>query len=156
MVKIKTLRNSVRFVPAGIKARFPRMRALEIFNVGLTHLEREDMRQFGVQLTYVGFLGSALTALQADVFAFNPNLQHIHFYNVPLAFIDPSFFRNFRTLPLKIARFEDSNCINRISHHPTTTLWNFERCDDQNSKLINLQRSNERRAFFSEIFPGLG
>lgn len=156
LVKIETSLRFVRFVPAGIKARFPKMRALEIFNSGLTHLEREDMRQFGVQLTFVGFLRNALTALHADVFAFNANLQHIHFHNVPLGFIDPLFFQNFRRLSLGIARFEDSNCINRISHHPTTTLWNFERCDDQSSNFTNTQRSNERRAFFSEIFPGLG
>lgn len=72
LVKIETKGTSVRFVPAGMKKRFPKVMAVEIFDSGLTHLEREDMRQLGDDLQYFGLWHNPLATLPGDLFDFNP------------------------------------------------------------------------------------
>lgn len=147
-----SIRNSMHFIPAGIKNKFPKMSALEIYNTAVLHLEREDMRQFGDDLTLVRFLKGSLTALGPDVFEFNRNLRFVHFLFLQFTFIDPLFFENFKTMRLRIVTFQDCRCIDQYTEHPATERWHFGQCNDFSSRMYNQNRINMRRDFFSVIF----
>lgn len=150
MLRIATGRNSVKFWPADIKKKFPKIVQFEIMRSGLTHLEREDMRQFGDDLIQVNFDGNLLTALEGDVFEFNLNLEYIGLHHNPLKFIDPQFFQNFLKLrKLKWVEIQNSDCINQASRAPRIMNWRADKCSDETAKMKNLNAISERGVFFS-------
>lgn len=146
----------MKFWPADIKKKFPKIVQFEIIRSGLTHLEREDMRQFGDDLIQANFDGNLLTALEGDVFEFNSKLEYIGLHHNPLKFIDPQFFRNFLKLrKLNWVEIQNSDCINQDSRAPRIMNWKADECSDESAKMRNLNTISERGVFFIEIFPQL-
>lgn len=88
----------VKFMPAGIKLKFPKLSAIIVVSSQLAHLEQNDMKQFGDDLTYADFNENLLTALSGNLFDFNPNLKFINFGFNPLKYIDQSFFGKLKSL----------------------------------------------------------
>lgn len=153
LLKVETRVNSMKFLPAGIKKKFPKLTAIEIFQSGLTHLEREDMRQFGDDLMHANFWKNSLTALEGDLFEFNPNLKHISFVENPLKFIDANLFQKIRTLKVvKEVQFGRTKCIDQGSLNPKREKWNFEKCNDERAKRENQARIQQREGFFNGIY----
>lgn len=150
ILKIRTGRKSVKFVPAGIKANFPDLNTITIESSGLAHLEREDMRQFGADLGFADFSDNSLTALNGNLFEFNPNLKYIHFSHNPLKHVDATIFQQFKNMEkLSIVHFENSNCINKESYSPKTFEWNnYQTCNDEDAKSENSKITDQRKIFF--------
>lgn len=147
----------MKFIPAGIKQMFPNLSIIILCCIGLIHLEREDMRQFGGDLTRVEFQNNSLTALEGDIFEFNPNIKSIHMENNPIKFINPMFFESFKEMKnLKYADLSSqSGCVtNSYTRSPQTIDWKYEKCIDEKSKTENLEKIKDRTSFFHEIFPG--
>lgn len=114
-------KTAVKFVPARIKMKFPKLTALDISRSGLTHVEKEDMRQFGGDLILVDFFGNSLTALEADVFDYNPNLRIIYLNENSFKFINSALFQNFRKMRnLKSVHFWISTCISQATDSSKT------------------------------------
>lgn len=90
--------TQVKFMPAGIKLKFPKLSAFIIGGSELAHLEQNDMKQFGDDLMYADFEFNELTALEGDLFDFNPNLKYASFAFNPLKYIDQSFFGKLKAL----------------------------------------------------------
>lgn len=148
--------KNVKFIPAGIKKNFPNLKKFEVIRGGLIHLEREDMRQFGSDLISVSFWKNTLTALEGDLFEFNPNLEYIGLHHNALKFINPSLFENFKKLTnLQIVEFDNSTCIDQESRNPKLVEWNYNRCNDVKLKKANLRRISDRENFFIENFSQL-
>lgn len=151
---IYTKKRTVLFVPAGIKKKFPKVVSIEIFESGLSHLEREDLRQFGEDLYYIGLWRNPLTVLAGDLFEFNPNLKYFELHEVQLKFIDSQFFSSFNPINLKHVRFETSGCMNtQISDSPTKFQWTYDKCGDEREQNEYLKVHTERESFFFGIFP---
>lgn len=154
MLKIRTGKKTVKFVPAGIKKKFPDLKVFTIENSGLTHLEREDMRQFGADLGFVSFSENSLTALPGNLLEFNPNVKYIYIRQNPLKYIDGALFQHFKSMEkLRTVNFEHCNCISKESDSPKTFEWNSnQRCNDEEAKQENFNMIDQRKAFFQTIF----
>lgn len=137
----------VQFVPAALKEKFPHLTKFEIIRSGLTHLQREDMEQFGADLIHANFWKNSLSAIEGDLFEFNPNLKYIGLHNNFLKFIDPKLFVMIKKLKnIEVVEFLSSNCIDSES----TFSWDYEKCNDETAKIENLKRIKERETFFSK------
>lgn len=148
--------KDLRFVLADIKKCFPKITKFEITHSGLIHLKREDMRQFGADLTFVNFWMNFLTEVEGDLFDFNPNLEYIGLHHNAFKYISPSLFTNFKKLTeLKAVEFNNASCINQESHNLTKVKWSYEKCNDIEMKLKNLERIRDRQDFFMIIFPDM-
>lgn len=148
VVEINTGKSSVKFMPAGIKKIFSRMISIDLVNSGLSHLEKDDMRQFGEDLRTANFEGNSLTALEGEIFEFNPNLWDLSFKSNPLKFVDPALFQNVKELKLlTVMRLQESGCTNQYLKPPPVT-WTLEGCYDHTARAENIERIHERETFF--------
>lgn len=99
------------YLPQGIKKSFPRMKILEITGSGLKHLDQNDMRQFRSDLQWIRISDTKLTALDGDLFMFNPNLVYVNFNGNSLKYIDPLLFASLKRMKnLEVFDFERSGC----------------------------------------------
>lgn len=147
--------GTVKYVPAGIKKNFPHLTKFEIINGRLIHLEREDMRQFGDSLMYLNFNGNSLTAIEGNLFEFNPNLRIIYLNNNPFKFINVDLFMNFRKMNFLTTdvSFGSSNCINSyIPVRESSVNWNIGSCNDIDAKNKGLMIILDRKDFFKKFF----
>lgn len=154
-LRIITGNKSVKFLPTGIKKFFPKLIALNTHNCGLTHLERNDMRQFGNDITYAHFGRNLLTALEDDLFKFNPNLMSIYLSENPLKYINPELFYNLKQMA-RITRvdFENSKCISeKTRSFPDNFTFDATNCSDQTARNENLRIIGERHEFFMVEYP---
>lgn len=141
--------KDMKFMPRGIKKQFPQLKAIAIWNSGLSHLDKNDMKEFGSDLIHAGFLKNSLQMLSADLFEFNPNLKMIRFDENPLKFIDSEFFRNLKNLnQMENALFAYSNCIDQNfksdeSQNIKNYKWNDENCHDESASKWMKVRANE-------------
>lgn len=157
-VKIESVMKSVKFIPAGIKKKFTKMIGFEVINSGLVHIEKDDMRQFGADLIHVDFFGNSLSALDGDLFQFNPKLKIIYFAYNSIKFIESSLFQNFKSMiNIKMVNFWSCYCINEGSNSDsnffTTSNWNWEKCNALSVQKEHQNIVNKRVAFFSRIYP---
>lgn len=153
-LSIATGMQSVKFVPAGIKKKFPKLTKFEIIKSGLTHLEREDMRQFGDDLSEVNFWQNSLKVLESDVFEFNPYLVYIGLHDNPLKFISAELFYNFKHLTeIENIEIQNSHCINQQSFIARTDTWSYSECNDDEARNENKKVIADREDFFRAIFP---
>lgn len=145
-------KTTVKFMPARIKMKFPKLTALDISRSGLTHVEKEDMRQFGGDLVLVDFFRNSLTALESDVFDYNPNLRIIFLSQNSFRFIDFGLFQNFRKMTnLRSVHFKSSTCIDEATDSSKTHEWGSNNCNDLSSKHKNLRRIHDRKQFSDEF-----
>lgn len=129
--------STMRFIPAGLKKRFPFMKALVIRQSGLLSVDRENMMQFGVDLEYLDLYNNVLSYLDADVLMYNTHLQYIDFRSNPIRQIEPDFFFYLRNLyDIKIINIYTTYSsyiqnFNSLSGHNLTTFkWYDICCDD--------------------------
>lgn len=147
--------NKIMFLPARINEMFPTLKKFMMIKSGLVHLERDDMRQFGDGLTSANFDGNLLTAIEDDLFEYNPNLEYIGLHNNPLKYINPAIFRNFqKKSKLAWVQIDNSNCINQTSTHLSMEAWNHRKCVDAIAESRNIETIFNRMDFFLlEVFP---
>lgn len=145
-------KNSLKFIPAGIKTKFPKLIAINIARSGLMHMEKEDMRQFGDDLILVDIFSCKLTVIEDDVFKYNSNLKIIYLSGNPFKYISPKFFQNLLKLEnVTTVHFWNSNCIDQVSDSPKTVNWRFTGCDDILEKSTHLEIVSERTDFFKDL-----
>lgn len=150
LLSIQTNSEVVKFVPTGIKKKFPMLREFRIIRSGLTHLERDDMRQFGDELIDVSFKQNLLTSLESELFLFNPNLINICLSNNPIKFIDGRLVRNFENMHLKKLEILSSNCVHMLSILPRREDWYLiEDCNDRLSEYKSKKIMRSRVDFFN-------
>lgn len=156
-LRIETKIHSVKFVPAGIKKKFPNLLAIEIKNSGLIHLEREDLRQFGVDLDRAQFEFNLLTALESNLFEFNPSIKCIKFNGNPFKFIDPALIINLKKFKLEFAQFQNSTCIDGAVSSELGNIqsyvWKNINCNDESVRRDHLKKIHERESLFVHLFP---
>lgn len=149
LMKIFTKSKSVKFMPAGIKKLFPMLTTIDIQKSGLSHLEKNDMLQFGDALVFANFRMNDLTALEGNLFDYNPNLKYIWLNDNPLKYINPSLFESFKTMKsLEYVSLAKSSCINQSSHSPAVENWNTYSCRDEDAKNETTRRISNRVEFF--------
>lgn len=81
--------SQLGYLPSGIMKIFPKLEKIYCISCGLKHLEKNDMRQFGNDVTYADFRNNSIKALLHDLFEHNENLKTVNFRGNPLKFIDP-------------------------------------------------------------------
>lgn len=74
----------MNYLPFEIKIKFPPFPQMRV------------LMQFGPDLEYVRFYQTRLTALEGDIFEFNPNLFFINLEKNPLKYVDALLFENFK------------------------------------------------------------
>lgn len=124
----------IKFIPSGINASFPNLKALNIGYSGLLSINKEDLREFGESLELLKIVGNFITFIDADLLDYNPGLVAIYLYNNPIRHIAPAFFTNLRNFEnASIVEFSPVDCMDRDfsilkGHDLTTFEWKNERC----------------------------
>lgn len=148
--ELKIDNKPVKFMPAGIKKKFLNLNSITITSSVLTHLERDDMRQFGNDLFKLKLSNNELTALQGDIFEFNNNIEEIDLSENPLKFIDHELFKSFKKMFLLTSvLMNNSGCIDQASFspNPKTFKWNMEKCNNIEANNSNIRRIQNREVF---------
>lgn len=154
VLKIETGANSVKYLPAGMKIKFVKLIAMEVINSGLIHLEMEDLKQFGDDLLFLDFSKNSLSALEGDLFHFNPFLKYIRLHDNPLRYINPSFFQSLKKMEhIFYVRLFDSHCIDQHSESPAKHEWDYKKCNDRTARTENVARILARSNFFLLVSP---
>lgn len=82
-----------------------------------------------------------LTALEADLFEYNPNLIEVYFYGNPLKYIEPQLFENFKQMrELNQINLLSCGCVHNLfskssGNNIKTFDWNATSCDDAATNL---------------------
>lgn len=149
----------LKFLP-NFKSKFSNLRAIRVYQCGLTHLFSNDMRQFGAKLEIANFIYNDITYLDADLFKFNTNLKIIKLYGNPITFIDSDFSKNIKTkksLQFVTLGMNDVNtCIDQTFNTTydgkiANYKWNDGKCIvnrldiDQLKLLLKIRRDNSIR-----------
>lgn len=131
---------NLKFLPQGIKIKFPRLKFVAVYNCDLAHIDSEDMEQFGNDLQHIRFMKTKIAAIEADVFKFNPNLVYIDFGGSPLKYIDPQFFDNLKKMSkLREVDLTECGCVDKeYSKNQLRTLrWDKNSCSDESASMKN-------------------
>lgn len=147
--------RSIEFMPAGIKTKFPRLKAIIIIDSRLSHLEQNDMKQFGDDLIYADFSTNLISAFRADLFEYNPNMKLINFSENFFTFVEPALFKNLRAMvKLVHLKFKNAGCIYSDYEFITDVLNELEgedlNCGDINAENENKRLISERQIFFAQ------
>lgn len=118
-------------MPKLIGKSFPNLIFIEFIDCDLIELNKNDLQQFGANLESINLSGNSLTKLNAGLFEFNPNLDHIKLNSNPLKMIEIEFFNNLGKLKklndfmlsggcvgdeqIEIDKFMPVNAVNQIS-----------------------------------------
>lgn len=124
----------MKFLPLGIKMKFPKLKALRIDKSNLLHVDQHAMEQFGSELLYVRFFETRLRILEGDLFIHNTNLIHVDFSNNKLESIEPELFETFDQMKdLKTVDFLNCGCINQTGSRKISSevcfLWSYHECN---------------------------
>lgn len=142
---------NMKFMPNGIKKKFPKLVAINFWNCGLTYFDKNNLKQFGSDLQDFRLKGSPIEVLDSDLFQFNPNLELISIWNCSLKFIDSGFFENLKNFKkLIIVQIELSECIDQIFDSRKdgkieSFKWNYENCTDTRALDKHLKLGNDFR-----------
>lgn len=70
---------NLKYLQFDIKNKFPKLKANDLQNFGLTSLNQLDIEPFGTDLMYIRFFMTQLICLESesDVFKFNLNLVYV-------------------------------------------------------------------------------
>lgn len=126
----------LKFMPDGIKKKIPKLKAFRIMSSGLTYVDSENMKQFGIDLLYMNLKDNKITVLDADLFQYNPNLRFIKLDNNPLKFIGPDFFTNLQFLKqIYSVAMTGCECISQTlqgsdGQRLETFIWIIGKCND--------------------------
>lgn len=136
-------------LPSGIKNSFPKLKAFGVQDSGLIHVDQQDMQQFGSDLVWIRFFKTKITALQGDLFKYNPNLSYVDFSNNSMKYIDPLVFESLKKrVNVVEIDFIHSECVNKTFKRASETDietfdWNANKCDDTDSEKKNQARINK-------------
>lgn len=139
-----------KFIPSGIKRKFPNLKAIIIESSGLLNINKEDLREFGRSLQYLELFRNLLTFIDADLFEYNQNLTFINLSFNPLRYIEPAFFTNLKIMKsLEQIHLNAVGCMDQYfatmsGHDIKTFIWSHGGCSDESAK-IEMQnfRNNE-------------
>lgn len=109
---IKITSSSTSFIPAGVGNVFRNVEAIASDNAGFSQITQKDIAQFP-NLKMLHFSTQKISVLSSDLFASNPQIQHISFAHNPLSYIDPGTFKflsNLESLSLT-----NATCIDQYS-----------------------------------------
>lgn len=108
-----TLQN-VKFshIPKRISNFLANLKVAQFSNNGLLSVTKEDLKQFGSKLELIDFSFNNLTAIEADLFEFNPQLKAVIFRRNPIKLIHPGFFDSLVNLRQLLYAVLRSGCIN--------------------------------------------
>lgn len=140
--------KKLKYMPHGVTCIFPNVKAIAIWNSGLSCVSKEDLKEFGTNLIHAGFWNSEIQMLDADLFDHNPNLKMIRFDGNPLKYIDSTFFVNLKNSEIVEARFENANCINQdLKSNGVVNIqdfkWNDGNCHHDQAKEWVKKKSRE-------------
>lgn len=126
----------VNFIPQRVKVVLPRIKIFSCINCGLKALDKEDLKQFGDDLTVIWLLNNDLTSLDADAFTYNHNLLSIDLRGTRLDYIEPGFFYNLPNFSLKFLGLKNCGCIDQdynYDQHGTYNPdhWQNLNCNDE-------------------------
>lgn len=128
---------TMKFIPLGIKFKLVNLKVLQIYDCGLLGINKENLQEFGSSLEGLHLQINKITSIDADLFAYNPNLKYIGLFDNPIRYIEPEFFTNLKHLKgLKFLDLETSSCMNQTfsavenGHDITTFVWQNENCTD--------------------------
>lgn len=134
---LSIIKADMKFLPKGIKDKFPSLKAIDIASSGMTHLDVDNMKQFGSDLEYASFGQNEITVLRANLFQFNPKLIAISFNANPLKIIEPEFFVNLlKMYDLVSVTLWNSGCIDdgfgmKHNHRIETFEWESKNCGNR-------------------------
>lgn len=158
--------KEMKFIPTGVKKMFPKLKAIRIVYSGLIYLSQQELKQFGEDLVYARFHDNQLTALEGDLFNYNPKLILVDFQGNSLKFIDSRLFESFTQMNyLEEVDFLGCDCLNQTFKKEEvndiqTFNWKAENCTDETSRNKNFEilemyesnSSNGNANSFSSIF----
>lgn len=127
---------ALRFIPTGIKRKFPNLYELAIKYCSLQAVQKSDLNEFGSSLEILSLDANRLTAIDADLFEFNPNLEKISLAFNPIRHIDPAFFTSLKTLQnISSIDLRYLSCINQQLDTSTDQeielfQWDNQQCFD--------------------------
>lgn len=133
----------LKFMPDGIKKKIPKLKAFRIMSSGLTYVDSENMKQFGMDLMYMSLKDNKITVLDADLFQYNLNLKFIKLDNNPLKFIGHDFFTNLHYLKqIHSVAMTGCECMSQTLYGSEGQklekfIWLNEKCNDTAAWHVN-------------------
>lgn len=88
----------VKFMPRDLEMIFSNLEKIAITNAKLTEVSREDLKPWGDKLKKVWFNGNDITAIPADLFKHNPNLEFISLQRNKITQVFDGTFENLNQL----------------------------------------------------------
>lgn len=147
-IHIKRAPN-LKFLPFGLKNFLPKLKAIDVQNSGLMHLDQLDMEPFGIDLVYIRFFRTELTYLEGVVFEFNSNLVYVDFGSNPFQHIDLQLFINLKHFR-RLEEFSLFNCdcidktYRKSAGHDINAFNWSSTCNDTLVEKIGKQQKIER------------
>lgn len=144
----------LKFLPLGLKKKFPQLKALVVEKSGLMHIDQSDMEPLGFDLLYISFQENKITALESDLFEYNKNIMYVSFKNNPLKYIDPNFmtgFKQWNSSEFKLeVNLNNCTCIcmsfKKIPSNYNETFTQTTNCSDNQSRIEHMKQTNNRKA----------
>lgn len=132
---------AVKFIPFGLKKKFPSLKALLFDQTDLQVVKKENLKEFGDSLQYLYLMKCKIISIDADLFEYNSKLKFINLYGNPIRYIEPDFFKNL--IPMDYIdefNFMNAGCMNtRYSSwygllKYFRSRWNNEKCTDETAR----------------------
>lgn len=127
---------ALRFIPTGIKRKFPNLYELAIKYCSLQAVHKSDLKELGSSLVILSLDANRLTAIDAHLFEFNTNLEKISLSFNPIRHINPAFFTNLKNLQnISSIDLRYLSCMNQqfdssTDHEIELFQWDNLRCFD--------------------------
>lgn len=153
--------SNLKFLPSAIKTNFPSLRAFDVEDCGLIHIDRHDMRELGTDILFIRFKNTKLYALEGNLFENNQKLKKVIFEKSPLNYIDPQLFENLKRIKsLNLVEFIKCHCVkykNVTSDFVVTfkkpiddSNWDAHSCSDHSTQLRYILQIQRRETFLIE------
>lgn len=133
---------AVKFIPFGLKKKFPRLKALQFDQTDLQGVKKENLKEFGDSLQYLYLIKCKIISIDADLFEYNPKLGFVNFNGNPIRHIDADFFKNL--IPMKYFTyigFLNAGCMDTWYSYKMSLLkyftsrWHNEKCIDETARV---------------------
>lgn len=127
-------RATVKFIPTGIKKKFPHLKVLRIIYSNLQSVNKENLKEFGGLLEILSLRMNDITFIEADLFEYNPNIIGIWLNGNLIRHIEPKFFTNVKNLKkigwlgMSVAGCMDQSFTADEGDKIATFKWNNEKC----------------------------
>lgn len=132
---------TIKFIPYGIKAKFPSIEAITIDMGGLLSVNRDNLKEFGSSLEYLVLSNNLITTIDADLFSYNPNMKFIYLDFNPIQHMEAAFFTNLKNLKqVGYVYFQHVGCMNQYfniasGHNLVSFQWKNSGCTDRKTAI---------------------